>query len=80
MTDFGALLKRARIAAGLSVLEAARAAGTSHSYWYEMERGEKSPTIDKLADLARAVRVHPSYLLPDHSHEKTSENNSAVAV
>ena len=80
MSTFASKLKSARLAATLSVTEAAKAAKTSYGYWYELESGKKQPTIEKLVDIAAAVRVHPSYLLPDANPEKNIENISAVAV
>jgi transcriptional regulator with XRE-family HTH domain len=48
-------LAAAREAAQLSVTEAAKAAGVSQSYWTEVERGDKTPSLPMLEAMAKAV-------------------------
>lgn len=49
---FGAQLKRARLAAGLSLRDLAHLAGVPHSQLCRMERGAGNPTLDSMARLA----------------------------
>ncbi|MFZ6046766.1 helix-turn-helix domain-containing protein [Pseudomonas sp. CR3202] len=66
---FGLAFKELRISKGLSQ----EAVGASQSYISDLERGIKSPTIEKLAELAANMGVHPltilarGYLITDES-------------
>lgn len=52
---FARRLRAARLAAGLSQVEAARRAGIPQPHWSAYERGKKSPGLDQAARLAAAV-------------------------
>lgn len=56
-TSPAAALRRARQAAGLSLREAARRAGTSHATFSAYERGLKSPTLATFERLAAACNL-----------------------
>jgi transcriptional regulator with XRE-family HTH domain len=56
---FGQAFKELRISKGLSQ----EAVGASQSYISDVERGIKSPTIEKLAELAANMGVHPLTIL-----------------
>lgn len=49
------LLKEMRIARGLSQLQLAKLSGVSYGYISELENGKKSPTLDILCKLAKAL-------------------------
>jgi transcriptional regulator with XRE-family HTH domain len=62
---FGKALKTARHKIGLSQEAFAEGAGldrTTPSLW---ERGLRSPTLARLVDIARVLRVEPTQLLAD---------------
>ncbi|HXE63164.1 MAG TPA: helix-turn-helix transcriptional regulator [Bryobacteraceae bacterium] len=75
---FGKLLREARVRAGKNVKQAARDAGTSWGYWYEMERDLKCPTVKMLPSLANAVGCDAADLIP--SLESTQKNISPQSV
>lgn len=52
---FGALLRRRRVHRKWSQLALGKRAGLSAKFVGELERGEKSPTLDTLAAIARAL-------------------------
>ncbi|MNZ99331.1 helix-turn-helix protein [compost metagenome] len=56
---FGKAFREARVSKGLSQ----EAVGARQSYISDIERGIKSPTIDKLAELAANMGVHPLTIL-----------------
>ncbi|MCY1361872.1 helix-turn-helix protein [compost metagenome] len=56
---FGLAFKELRISKGLSQ----EAVGASQSYISDLERGIKSPTIEKLVELAANMGVHPLTIL-----------------
>lgn len=58
---FGKALRMVRIARGLTQEDFGIV--SSRTYVSSLERGQKSPTIDKLDDLARVLRIHPVALL-----------------
>ena len=58
---FASALKRARHARGLTQEDFANVSG--RTYVSALERGIKSPTFDKIADLAEALELHPLTLL-----------------
>lgn len=57
LLELGRRLRQARQGARLNVSELAREAGLSRRYVTEAEAGRANPTIEKLAALARALRV-----------------------
>ena len=54
---FAKRLRRLRKAANLSLDKAGERGGLSGKYWGEVERAEKSPTLEKVSDMARALDV-----------------------
>lgn len=60
-SDFGRGLRLARKAAGLSQEDFSDV--SSRTYVSSLERGLKSPTLEKVEDLAAAVGCHPLTLL-----------------
>ena len=54
---FAKRLRRLRKAAKLSLDKAGEKGGLSGKYWGEVERSEKSPTLDTLSEMARALEV-----------------------
>jgi transcriptional regulator with XRE-family HTH domain len=50
-------IKRLRLAAGLSVTEAANRAGMAQAAWSRIETGRHSPTVATLAKIAEALGV-----------------------
>lgn len=75
MTPFGQFIKDAREDAGMSLAEAAEAAGCTKSYLWDMEQGRATnPTITILVGLAKALDLYLDNLamvaavsLPPHS-------------
>lgn len=58
---FGKALRMVRIARGLTQEDFGIV--SSRTYVSSLERGQKSPTIDKLDDLADVLSIHPVTLL-----------------
>ena len=56
-------IKRLRSAAGLSQEELALRSGLNTSYFGQVERGEKCPTVDTIYKIAEALGVSPTELL-----------------
>ena len=56
-TQFAELLRRTRLAAGLSLREAAARAGTSHTTWLAYETARKIPSVVVFARLLEACDV-----------------------
>ena len=64
MDDFGVRVRAARVAAGLTQLELARAMGYStRSTISRIESGDNQVPMDRLDALATALRTTPAYLL-----------------
>ncbi|MCS4065482.1 helix-turn-helix domain-containing protein [Pseudomonas putida] len=60
---FGQALRRTRAARGLT--QEAFADVSSRTYMSTLERGIKSPTLDKLVEIAARMDVHPLSLLTE---------------
>jgi DNA-binding XRE family transcriptional regulator len=60
----GAAVRAHRSAKGWSMRELARRAGVSQPFITKLERGDQLPSIPTLYDLATALEVAPSALLP----------------
>lgn len=60
----GAAVRAHRTARGWSMRELARRAGVSQPFITKLERGDQLPSIPTLYDLAAALEVTPSALLP----------------
>jgi transcriptional regulator with XRE-family HTH domain len=59
--DFGKALRQVRKSRGLTQEDFAAVSG--RTYVSSLERGLKSPTFDKVAELAQTLDVHPLTLL-----------------
>lgn len=62
---FGKLVRRLRIASGLSQEALADQAEIHRTYVGGIERGERNPTLTMIVRLAEALKVPPSKLLED---------------
>ena len=69
---FAKRLRRLRKATKLSLDKAGERGGLSGKYWGEVERGEKSPTLEKLSGMAKALGV-PIYALVQIEREEDEE-------
>jgi transcriptional regulator with XRE-family HTH domain len=65
-------LRRLRKAARLSLDKAGEKGGLSGKYWGEVERSEKSPTLEKVGEMARALGV-PLHVLVQIEREDEDE-------
>ena len=59
----GEELRKAREAAGLTQEQLAHATGIDRSFISELEHDKKSPTINRLFRLCKAIGVRPSVLI-----------------
>jgi transcriptional regulator with XRE-family HTH domain len=59
--DIGRALKKSRVAKGMTQEDFSEV--SSRTYMSTLERGLKSPTLDKLEALAEALQMHPISLL-----------------
>jgi transcriptional regulator with XRE-family HTH domain len=69
---FAKRLRRLRKAAKLSLDAAGEKGGLSGKYWGAVERGEKSPTFEKIAAMAKALDV-PIYALVQFEREEDQQ-------
>jgi transcriptional regulator with XRE-family HTH domain len=69
---FAKRLRRLRKAAKLNLDEAGEKGQLSGKYWGEIERGEKSPTLDKVFGMARALDL-PVHALVHTDREEDDE-------
>jgi transcriptional regulator with XRE-family HTH domain len=60
---FGAILRAARVAAGLSQEVLAERADCDRTYPSLLERGLRQPTIGKVIDIAGALHMEPTALV-----------------
>jgi transcriptional regulator with XRE-family HTH domain len=60
---FGGVVREERLKAQLSQERLAFRAGIHPTYLSRLERGEKSPTLDVVDSLARALHVKPHVLI-----------------
>ena len=61
----GALFRKRREAVRLSVEQAAELAGVPASTWYRWEQGSNIPRMDRLPDIAQALKCSPRQLVPE---------------
>ena len=66
MVRVGQRLRAARIAAGLTVREAAMQLGLDHSQLVRYENGLSQPPLDRLAHIARRYRLSLAALVVQH--------------
>ena len=69
----GERIRMLRERAGLSQQELSEKAGISRVHLSGLERGVSSPTVDKLIQIAQALRIKTSDLLEDDESLPTSE-------
>ena len=62
--QFGRRIKKLRKNRKMTQEELADSAGVERSYMGAIERGERSPTLDKIAAIAKALKVSAGELLP----------------
>lgn len=71
-TVFGKRLRRLRKAAQYNLDEAGERGNMSGKFWGEVERGERSPTLDKVFGMAKALNV-PVHVLVKIEREEDDE-------
>ena len=62
---FGDILRRERLAAGLTQEQLAHAAGVDRTYISMLENGKGSPTLDTLFKLCEAIGVAASAIVAE---------------
>jgi transcriptional regulator with XRE-family HTH domain len=55
--ELGEKIRKAREKAGLTQAEVATKAGINVSYYAEIERGEVNPSVKKLRDIAKVLKL-----------------------
>ncbi|WP_248928940.1 helix-turn-helix domain-containing protein [Paenibacillus hamazuiensis] len=82
--DFGLLLKHYRKLRNMSLKDLEDASGASQSYIHRLESGERiSPTIKKLLQLSKALRIPDSVLISTiikNSVEDANEEGKALSL
>lgn len=70
MSEFKITLRAARVNAGLTLDEAAKALHTTKQTLINYEKGETSPTVDKLIEICHlyGVRIESILFLPKESN------------
>lgn len=63
--QFGQLVRKYRKERNMSQEQLALLCNMDRSYLGRIERGEVNPTLEKIYELARVLRVLPKDLLPD---------------
>ena len=66
----GPVIRRLRQRAALSQEELAHRAGIHHTHLSQLERGLKSPTVETLTKLAKALGTAPSKMLRQSERDK----------
>lgn len=74
--SIGAALKEAREAKGLTQEDFVGVSG--RTYLSEIERGLKSPTLEKLDQLATRIGIHPLELLVSYYAKQASMSQQAL--
>ena len=72
---FGDRLRQARLAAGLSQVEAAKRAGVGDSFWSLVERAERMPHLTTLQEMAHVVGTDIARLLAQSLDEHEGVQN-----
>jgi len=62
--QLGQNIKKARKKAGLTQLDVAEKSAISVNYFARIERGEVNPSMDILEQIAKALKVKSSEILP----------------
>lgn len=63
LVDFGARVRRMRLAAGYSQEELAHRAGLDRTYISGIERGRRNVSLVNIVRIAEALSVDPGYLV-----------------
>lgn len=76
---FGLVIRELRTAAGLSQEQLSFKARVHRTYVGDLERGLKSPTLDVVDSLARALKTEPTALIASvyHTHSEGSRAEAA---
>lgn len=69
--QFGNRLRERRLHLKLKQLELATRAGIHVNFVSELERGLKSPTLDTIVALAKALEIEPDYFFPHANPPQT---------
>ena len=79
MSRFAKHLRKARNASGLTLAEVGASCGLSGGYVANMEHERKGPpSMDRVADMARAMGVKPNLLVMVALHERYTEAELSV--
>lgn len=62
--ELGKNIKKARTKAGLTQAQVAEKAGIHFNYYARVERGEVNPSVDIVENIAKALKVKSSDILP----------------
>jgi len=62
--QIGKNIKKARLKLNLTQAEVAEKAGIHTNYFARIERGEENPSIDIIENIAKALKVKSSEILP----------------
>ncbi len=73
-------LRTVRHAEGMPQQVLARRAGISVSYISMLERGERTPPLDTLESVAKALKVSPLYLLQENTRPASRSRKSGRAT
>ncbi len=73
-------LRTVRLAEGLPQHVLASRAGISLSYVSLLERGERTPPLDTLESVAKALKVSPLYLLQQNTRPASRSRRSGRAT
>lgn len=71
-------LKAARLAKGLNQTEAANALGVGQRFVSKLENGERRPSVETLAKLAKLYGVSETHLLGHQANEHRAEYNGSA--
>ena len=69
-TDFGKRLKECRLSKGYSIQKVSDAVGISRNYYFQLENGDKTPSLDTFILLANYLNVTSDELLRDCLNKK----------
>lgn len=76
LREFGARLREARLAIGMTQQEVADVVGASQSYISRLEHGRENPLLTTCARLAEAVEKDLPDLLPRKQESESVKNSS----
>lgn len=75
---FGNRLRERRLHLNYKQLELAKRAGIHVNFVSELERGLKSPTLDTIVALAKALAVEPDYFFPHNESVHVASPDSDI--